>query len=212
MRPISLLHGLPLLLSGCLTLDPVRRSPDSPPPASSNAVITDWSAETFQLDGRFALRYPRPDRSLESGANQQASGRFTWDHQAEHDQLVLSDPLGRGIAAIDRRPGQARLTTATGEEHLAADADTLLQQVSGLPLPINALADWLSNRNPNGEPLERLADGRPSRRHSQGWWITYDYVAGTATPRRITARWGDDLELRLAIENWQNGPTATPHD
>lgn len=202
---------LPLLLSGCFSLPGL---PDNTPDNTSAhpAIESTWHSHPFyQLEGRFALRYPHPDRPLESGANQQASGRFSWQHSPEHDRLLLSDPLGRGIAAIDRRPGLARLTAANGEEHLASDADSLIRQISGLPLPVNALADWLGNRNPHGDRIDLLPDGRPSRRHSQGWWIDYSYVDGTVTPRRITARWGEDIELRLAIESWQD-TTDTPSD
>lgn len=201
---------LPLLLSGCLSLPGL---PDTAPDNTSarQSIPPAWNSHSYQLEGRFALRYPHPDRPLESGANQQASGRFSWEHRPEHDLLLLSDPLGRGIAAIDRAPGVARLTTASGEQHLASDADTLIRQISGLPLPVNALADWLGNRNPHGDAIDLLPDGRPSRRRSQGWWIDYSYTDDSPTPRRITARWGEDIELRLAIESWQD-ITGTPSD
>ena len=89
-----------LLLAGCATV--VER-------AAPTAAI----GESFQLSGRVSVKYD----------NEAASGKISWRHDAEGDDLLISDPLGQGVARIERREGMARLTTAEQKVYTAEDVE-----------------------------------------------------------------------------------------
>jgi outer membrane lipoprotein LolB len=188
LRGLSLL-ALSLPLAACTELPLL---PGHTPSTASQAAQPD---QDFTASGRFALRH-------EDGS---AAGRFSWQRQGERDSILLSDPLGRGIAEIVRDPDSTRLTTADQRSLSAADADTLVHDALGYPLPVAGLSAWLTGRPAHPERSKTLKDdaqGRPLRLSEDGWLIDYRYE-DNALPSRLTARWGEQIELRLIIEDWQ---------
>lgn len=194
MPPVRrLLRGLsPIVFS--LALGACAELPLSPGHTPSAAAQAAQPGQDFTASGRFALRH-------ENGS---AAGRFSWQRQGERDSILLSDPLGRGIAEIVRDPDSTRLTTADRRSLNATDADSLVHDALGYPLPVAGLSAWLTGRPAHpatAKTLERDAQGRPLRLAEDGWLIDYRY--GDATlPSRLTARWGEQIELRLIIEDW----------
>ncbi len=191
-RPRSLLPllSLILLLAGCTDL-----SLHSASPSATLEQHRETTAERFTASGRFALRHE----------NGNAAGRFSWQHGDDGDTILLSDPLGRGIAEIVRQPNSTTLTTADQRQLSAADADTLVEQALGYPLPVNGLGHWLSGRAMHPDNARRSGidtQGRPARLTENGWLIDYRYGDGQL-PRQLTAQWGDLIEIRLIIEDWQ---------
>ena len=190
-RPLRglLLLALPLLLGACAE---VPSLPGHAPSATQQAV---QPGQHFTASGRFALRH-------EDGS---AAGRFSWQRQGESDSILLSDPLGRGIAEIVRTADGTRLTTADQRSLSAADADTLVHDALGYPLPVAGLSSWLIGQPAHparAKTLERNPQGRPLRLAEDGWLIDYRYE-DSPLPSRLTARWGEQIELRLIIEDWQ---------
>jgi len=187
---------LPLLLAGCVALPPLAESDTSPNSALLAAQQRIAPLRHYSADGRFALRH-------ENGS---AAGRFTWQRSEDADTILLSDPLGRGIAEIVRHSTETVLTTADQRQYRAADADTLVGQALGYPLPVAGLAHWLTGQAVN-PATARYSDfdrqGRPQRLIEDGWLIDYRYADGSPLPRQLTANWGELIELRLIIEDWQ---------
>jgi outer membrane lipoprotein LolB len=159
--------------------------------------------QDFSLEARFALRLERPGEAVQS-----ASGRLSWQHENASDQVLLSTPMGSGIAEIRLSPGLAILQTAEGEIHQAADADALLQQVTGYGLPVSRLANWLLGRAGADGQLERDRQQRPLRLREGGWQVDYAYEDDmeNALPARLTVARAPEMELRLRIESWQVAP------
>lgn len=188
---LALLAALPL--AGCINLPPLDQPPQTRPAAT---VAASSKADTpFIANGRFALRY-------ESG---NAAGRFTWLHDGDSDSILLSDPLGRGIAEIVRHADGARLTTADQRHYSAADADSLVRDTLGYPLPVAGLAHWLTGHamHPEQAKTSQIDTlGRPQRLIEDGWLIDYRYE-DAVLPHQVTAHWGDLIEIRLLIEDWQ---------
>lgn len=185
----ALLAAASLLLLACST-PPMR--PLEPLPATT---------PDFTVSARFALRQTLPD-----GSQNSLAGRLDWSHTAGADQLLLADPLGRGMAELWRDASGARLKLADGREFTAAEADTLLAQTLGYALPIRHMASWLTARRAS----ERDGSGRPSHFVDGDWHIDYAYNdAGARHPDRITLRYAGEgelagLELRLRIETWES--------
>jgi outer membrane lipoprotein LolB len=176
----GVLAGALLLLAGC---------------AAPGFLLPAHDVE-FDLSGRIAVRY-RDDAG---------SGNIAWRHAARSDELLLTSPLGQGIARITRNGEEVVLTMQDGREHKAADAEALTEQVLGFRLPIVGLADWVRGRPaqaPAPAPTRQQADaeGRLSELEQAGWRIEYQEYKDRLPARMRLSYPG--LELRLAISEWR---------
>lgn len=177
--------ALPALLAvgfaGCVGL------PREAPPAAG-----------FELTGRVAVRH----------GEESASARMAWRHAPAFDELLISSPLGQGIAEISRRDGVYTLLTSDGRRVSAPDPEELTEQALGWRLPLAGLPDWVQGRPQPGHAADaRYDEGRRATLLRQlGWTIeytAYDPVSGLPSRLRLTR---DGLDIRLAIDSW----AATP--
>lgn len=148
----------------------------------------------FELTGRIAARY-RDDAG---------SGGIAWRHGATSDEMLLTSPLGQGIARLVRRGDEVVLTAQDGREFRAGDAESLTEQVLGFRLPLVGLADWVRGRPaPTPPPTLRHADGkgRLLQLEQSGWRVEYlEYQGDRPSRMRLTY---PGLELRLAVSEWK---------
>jgi len=157
----------------------------------------------FTLDARFALRVSLPERPAES-----SGGRLAWEHRNGNDRILVSNPLGVGLAEIETTPTLSRLHTADGQTRESVDADALMEEITGQPLPIRRLPDWLLGRASPTARLKKDELGRPLRLAEAGWLIDYAYAdaAPDALPELVTLSRNGEIELRLRIEEWRLAP------
>lgn len=161
----------------------------------------------FHLSGRVAVRW----------ADETASGHLVWRHTAATDDLVISTPLGQGVARLERRDGHYVLQAQDGQRHEADDPEALTEQVLGWRLPLQGLPYWVNGRPLPGVPAQAdyeegpdgAAEGRATARlktlHQSGWLIEYlGYDEVFARPVRLRLV-RDDLDIRLAIDAWHLG-------
>ena len=183
-RSLGLILGV-LLLGGCANLP---SSPSTEPPR--DALLA------FTLEARFSLRHQ--DKSY--------SGRLSWRHDGMNNELLLSSPLGQGMAEILTSESGARLKSSDGKVYEASDAETLTRQVLGYPLPLDQLTDWVRGLGATAGISERDALGRPLRLHHEDWLIDYGYSSDDpqAPPDRIFAERAGGFELRLRIDEWNS--------
>jgi outer membrane lipoprotein LolB len=154
-------------------------------------------AGEFAVVGRVAVRY----------GDEAASGRVAWRHSDADDDLVISTPLGQGIAEITRREGVYTLVSSDRQRFTASDPERLTEQALGYALPLEGLPDWLRGRAQPGVPAESRFDGpRLAELRQQGWTIEYlAYEEDGRLPKRLRITRGA-LDIRLAIEEWQVAP------
>ncbi|MBI2316891.1 MAG: outer membrane lipoprotein LolB [Betaproteobacteria bacterium] len=169
-------------VAGCTALPTVREA--------------DFDRPLFELAGRVAVQY---------GA-EGASARLTWRHGAASDDLLISSPLGQGIARLTRRGGEVQLVTSDATTHRAADAESLTEQVLGWRLPLAGLPDWVQGRPDPARPAElaRDASGRATELRQDRWRIEYQEYEGERPSRLRLTR--DDLEIRLVVDQWMVTP------
>ena len=141
-------------------------------------------------------------------AVQSSGGRLSWEHKNAGDRILLANPLGIGMAEIEVTSTLSRLRTADGRSREAADADALLEEVSGQRLPVRRLPAWLLGQAVQPQDMVLDALGRPLRLREAGWQIDYAYddEAPTALPSRLTLLGEGGVELRLRIEEWKDLP------
>src|SRR5258708_37232281 len=83
----------------------------------------------FELSGRIAARY---------GA-ESFSGNLAWRHAVRNDEMLITTPIGQGVARIVREGEAVTLTTAVpvGDRRCGDQAPPVLGL--GLRLPLSAL-------------------------------------------------------------------------
>ena len=66
------------------------------------------------------------------------------------------------------------------------------------------MPEWLLGRGTSAQ-VENDTDGRPLRLLESGWQVDYAYADSTpdALPERVTLSRGNEIELRLRIEEWK---------
>ena len=148
----------------------------------------------FEITGRVAVRY----------GNEGASGRFFWRHSPQADDLLITSPLGQGIARLSRQGGEFRLVTPGDREYRAADAESLTESVLGWRLPLEGLPDWVQGSAVPGRPavLRRDSGQRVLELVQDGWRVEYQEFQGERPSRLRLLR--DDLEIRLTIDRWSS--------
>lgn len=140
---------------------------------------TPRSLAEFDIDGRVAIRVGQ-DRHF---------ANIAWRHSTGRDEILLTTPLGQGVAELSRDAGGARLLTADRQEVRASDWEELAERLFGSRLPLNDLPAWITGRAPPA---------------SSGWRVEYlDYQsdAADALPLLIEADRGD-IGVRLKINDW----------
>lgn len=177
---------LALLLGGCATISSV------PPVVVAPAASVNWT-----LEGRIGVQ----------NDEQQLSGHIHWQHREERDELLMTSPLGQGVARIVRDSEGVTLEVPNQPTRHARDADTLTREALGYVLPVTGLTWWVQGRPAPGSTFEatRDASGRLAQLRQDGWTIDYLQYAvdAPARPRKlVVAREG--LEIRLVTDNWQS--------
>jgi outer membrane lipoprotein LolB len=147
----------------------------------------------FDVLGRIAARY----------AHEGFTGNVSWRHARGGDEMLISTPLGQGVARIVREGDAVQLTTSDQREYRAADAESLTERVLGFRLPLEGLADWIQARpSPDGQyKVVRSTDGKLQALEQRGWRIEYQEYDG-ARPARMRLTY-QGIELRLAISEWR---------
>ena len=123
------------------------------------------SGTGFELGGRVAVRYGKEG----------ASGRISWRHSSEADEILITSPLGQGVARIKRAGDEVELVTSDERVFRAADAESLTERVLGWRLPLAGLPDWVQGMASPGRPadLRRDAAGRLVELLQDDWKIEF---------------------------------------
>jgi outer membrane lipoprotein LolB len=149
--------------------------------------------QVFELTGRLAARQ----------GEQAFTGNLSWRHAGSADELLVTSPIGQGVARIVRNGDSVVLTTAEPREYRAPDVESLTEQALGFRLPLKGLADWVRARPAPGRPakVEKGPDGRIASLEQNGWRIEYlAYEEGLPSRMRLAY---PGIDLRLAISAWK---------
>ena len=147
----------------------------------------------FELAGRVVVRHGKDA----------ASGKIFWRHSDDFDELLITSPIGQGIARISRERGQFRVVTGDNKEYRAADAESLTEQALGWRLPLDGLSDWVQARASPGRPAEIRGEPDSGLEIRQdGWQVAYEEFRGGKPFRMRLTR--EDIEIHLIVDQWTN--------
>ena len=177
------------VVAGCAPLAP---APESAP------VDREALAAPFSADGRLSARR----------GHDGIAGQFAWQHEAAHDRIDLTSPVGQTIARLDGDALGVHIETQNGRVESARDWDSLTARALGVTIPVGGLSAWLRGLPHEGSryTLERDAQNRPLLLRQDGWEIAYAYAAPDASrASRVTLRYpgGDPIEVRIVVDHWQ---------
>jgi outer membrane lipoprotein LolB len=147
----------------------------------------------FQVLRRIAARYK----------NDGFTGNVDWRHARSRDDMLISTPLGQGVARIVRVGEATQITTANGRQYRAPDAETLTEQALGFRLPLAGMADWVRGEPTPGAPsqITRSPDGRIQVLNQSDWRIEYlDYDGGR--PKLMQMNY-PGVQLRFVVTEWK---------
>lgn len=148
----------------------------------------------FELLGRIGARY----------AKDAFTGNVQWRHAASGDEMLITTPMGQGVARIVREGDAVQLTTADGQDYRAPDAESLTERTLGFRLPLEGLADWVQGRATPGVPAreQKASDGKLYALDQRGWHIDYQGYGDDDRPSLMRLNY-EGVELRLAITQWK---------
>jgi outer membrane lipoprotein LolB len=184
VRRFAALGPIALVLASCA---------HAPPPPEVPAA---QRGETISLSGRVAVQQEKEN----------FSGLFQWVSRDGVDDVLLSDPLGQGVAKIVRSARETMLQLPDGRTQSAPDADALTERLLGFRLPLGGMSYWIMARPDPARPhqLTRDEKGRVERIAQDGWKIDYlSYVEGR--PRKLFIS-RPDLEIKLVVDHWGREP------
>ena len=150
-------------------------------------------------DGRFAVKVT----GLTNTQNQGGSGGFTLTQEELKDILEIRNPMGGSIAKITITPGEASLER-DGQVITAIDADSLVQNTLGLPLPARGLSDWLRGqiRPGSNASVERNSKGQVSKIDQDGWNLVYNWDNANRLEKLTMTRSSNvgSIDIRLVFD------------
>jgi outer membrane lipoprotein LolB len=184
-RPTAALM-LALVLGGCASSSPVPLAQRDIP------LSPNWT-----LQGRIGIK----------SDEQSLSGQIHWQHRADRDEVLMTSPLGQGVARIERNSDGVILEVPNQPARHAPDAESLTREALGYGLPVSGLTWWMQASPAPGSPFEATYDaaGRIARLKQDGWVIDYLQYSADAPrrPRKVElAR--EDLVIRLVADDWQS--------
>ena len=185
LAPLCWAAPLWLALGGCVAIPPAPSAP------LDHAPSANWT-----LQGRIGIQ----------AGEQSLSGNIHWQHRADTDDVLMTSPLGQGVARIERNAAGVTLEVPNQPARHAADAESLTREVLGYALPLSGMAWWVQAQPDPERAFEATRDaaGRLAQLRQDGWVIDYLQYAEDmpARPRKlVVAR--DGLEIRLVADGWQ---------
>ena len=164
----------------------------------------DWSVADQRAKGSWDGRFSVKVTGITEGKNQGGSGGFTLTQDALTDVLEIRNPVGGSIAKITIKPGEA-LLERDGQVLTAVDADTLIQNTLGLPLPARGLSEWLRGQTRPGSnaSVERNGKGQVSKIIQDGWTLNYNWGESSRLEKLSMTRSSNigSIDIRLVFDN-----------
>jgi outer membrane lipoprotein LolB len=159
-----------------------------PVPSATEAL------QEFTLQGRVSVQYD----------GQSLSGQLSWRAGPASDEVLLSSPLGQGLASISRNEQGVTLARPGEPAVMAENVEMLTQSELGFRLPLSGLRFWIQARPDPARASEVRANsvGGVEQIAQDGWKIDYLQFSENR-PRKIHVT-REGLEIRLVIDEWQN--------
>ena len=198
-RLLRLLPLASLVLTACTLNAPKGpgKSPDSPQWRQHQQDVRNLSQ--YQTRGAFAYL----------SDEQKVYARFFWQQTGQDRyRLLLTNPLGSTELSLTAQPGSVTLIDNKGQTYTATDAEEMIGRLTGMPIPLNSLRQWIIGLP--GEATDYSLDDQYRLRelnytqNGKTWHVTYGgYTSDTKPSRPANMELNDGSQrIKLKMDNW----------
>ena len=198
-RLFRLLPLASLVLTACAINAPKGpgKSPDSPQWRQHQQDVRNLNQ--FQTRGAFAYL----------SDEQKVYARFFWQQTGQDRyRLLLTNPLGSTELSLTAQPGNVQLIDNKGQTYTATDAEEMIGRLTGMPIPLNSLRQWIIGLP--GEATDYSIDDQYRLRelnytqNGKTWHVTYGgYTSDTKPSLPANMELNDGSQrIKLKMDNW----------
>ncbi|AGJ85449.1 outer-membrane lipoprotein LolB [Raoultella ornithinolytica] len=198
-RLLRLLPLASLVLTACTLTAPKGpgKSPDSPQWRQHQQDVRNLSQ--YQTRGAFAYL----------SDEQKVYARFFWQQTGQDRyRLLLTNPLGSTELSLTAQPGSVTLIDNKGQTYTATDAEEMIGRLTGMPIPLNSLRQWIVGLP--GDATDYSLDDKYRlselnyTQNGKTWHVTYGgYTSDTqpSLPANMELNNGSQ-RIKLKMDNW----------
>lgn len=198
-RLLRLLPLASLVLTACSINAPKGpgKSLDSPQWRQHQQEVRNLSQ--YQTRGAFAYL----------SDSQKVYARFFWQQTGQDNyRLLLTNPLGSTELELNARPGSVELVDNKGQHYTATDAEEMIGKLTGMPIPLNSLRQWILGLPGDATDYKLDSQYRLSElnysQNGKTWKVTYggyDTKSTPAMPSNMELN-QDGQRIKLKMDNW----------
>ena len=198
-RLFRLLPLASLVLTACAINAPKGpgKSPDSPQWRQHQQDVRNLNQ--FQTRGAFAYL----------SDEQKVYARFFWQQTGQDRyRLLLTNPLGSTELSLTAQPGNVQLIDNKGQTYTATDAEEMIGRLTGMPIPLNSLRQWIIGLP--GDATDYSLDDQYRLRelnytqNGKTWHVTWGgYTSDTKPSLPANMELNDGSQrIKLKMHNW----------
>ncbi|MCB3525276.1 lipoprotein insertase outer membrane protein LolB [Klebsiella grimontii] len=198
-RLFRLLPLASLVLTACAINAPKGpgKSPDSPQWRQHQQDVRNLNQ--FQTRGAFAYL----------SDEQKVYARFFWQQTGQDRyRLLLTNPLGSTELSLTAQPGNVQLIDNKGLTYTATDAEEMIGRLTGMPIPLNSLRQWIIGLP--GDATDYSLDDQYRLRelnytqNGKTWHVTWGgYTSDTKPSLPANMELNDGSQrIKLKMDNW----------
>lgn len=198
-RLFRLLPLASLVLTACAINAPKGpgKSPDSPQWRQHQQDVRNLNQ--FQTRGAFAYL----------SDEQKVYARFFWQQTGQDRyRLLLTNPLGSTELSLTAQPGNVQLIDNKGQTYTATDAEEMIGRLTGMPIPLNSLRQWIIGLP--GDATDYSLDDQYRLRelnytqNGKTWHVTWGgYHSDTKPSLPANMELNDGSQrIKLKMDNW----------
>ncbi|OFN59980.1 lipoprotein localization factor LolB [Enterobacter sp. HMSC055A11] len=198
-RLFRLLPLASLVLTACAINAPKGpgKSPDSSQWRQHEQDVRNLNQ--FQTRGAFAYL----------SDEQKVYARFFWQQTGQDRyRLLLTNPLGSTELSLTAQPGNVQLIDNKGQTYTATDAEEMIGRLTGMPIPLNSLRQWIIGLP--GEATDYSLDDQYRLRelnytqNGKTWHVTWGgYTSDTKPSLPANMELNDGSQrIKLKMDNW----------
>ncbi|MTH46280.1 lipoprotein insertase outer membrane protein LolB [Intestinirhabdus alba] len=199
LRPLRLLPLACLALTACTLNAPKGpgKSPDSPQWRQHQQEVRQLNQ--YQTRGSFAFL----------SDEHKVYARFFWQQTGQDRyRLLLTNPLGSTELELNARPGNVQLVDNKGQRYVDDDAEEMIGKLTGMPVPLNSLRQWILGLPGNAtnyrlDDQYRLSEVRYGQ-NGRNWKVVYGAYDSKTQPAMPASMELSDGErrIKLKMDNW----------
>ncbi|WP_046224963.1 lipoprotein insertase outer membrane protein LolB [Vibrio sp. ECSMB14106] len=173
LRKITSLLFMTIIMVGCSSM------PEQP-------TSVEWQThqnrllqiKSYQASGKLAYISPEQRQSL----------NFIWKHSQNQSQLRLTTFLGQTVLNLTIDPSGAKVVTYNDQVFTHASASVLVEQLTGLQIPIDHLPQWLLGIPDQADSYQlnstNTLESLSKQVRNQLWTLNFDHYRNTEMPSK----------------------------